>query len=357
MATIQNQYTGDGSTTDYSFTFEYLKQSDIKVSLDGVATTAYIFASPTLIRFNTAPANGVAIKIRRETDVDELKATFFPGSSIRAQDLNNNFTQTLYVSQESVDRIDSSDATSVVNTANNALSVAQQAQTAASAAETAAQNAVDTAISTGDNVSELTNDAGYLTATTGLQAGDNVSTLTNDAGYSTNGVPVGAVFHFVATAVPTGYLKCNGDTIPNGTGTVQGITANFSTLFGLVGATLPDLRGEFIRGLDDGRGVDSGRSVNTAQNATAIRTAVQSHQINNAGSTNLDVSAGISFSEADTFSGSSPSDPRFGNNGTGFNSNYANNILLGGQDTSASGRNTWITQRPRNVALLACIKY
>ncbi len=259
MATIQNQYTGDGSTTDYSFTFEYLKQSDIKVSLDGVATTAYIFASPTLIRFNTAPANGVAIKIRRETDVDNLKATFFPGSSIRAQDLNNNFTQTLYVSQESVDRIDNSDATSVVNTANNALSVAQQAQTAATAAEAAAETAVSTAILAGDNVSELTNDAGYLVSGNNVStltndanyvsSGDNISTLTNDAGYSSSGVPVGAVFHFVSTAVPTGYLKCNGDTIPNGTGTVQGVTANFSALFALVGSSLPDLRGEFIRGL------------------------------------------------------------------------------------------------------------
>ena len=85
----------------------------------------------------------------------------------------------------------------------------------------------------------------------------------------TVGVPTIAVFHFVSTAVPAGYLKCNGDVIPNGTGTVQGITADFSALFALVGAILPDLRGEFIRGWDDSRGVDSGRSIKTQQYGTA----------------------------------------------------------------------------------------
>ena len=62
MATTQNTYTGNGSTTNYSFTFEYLKQSDVKVTLDTVATTAFTFANATTLSFTTAPANG-------ETDV------------------------------------------------------------------------------------------------------------------------------------------------------------------------------------------------------------------------------------------------------------------------------------------------
>ena len=41
MAITQTTYTGDGSTTNYSFTFEYLKQADVKVTLDTVATTAF----------------------------------------------------------------------------------------------------------------------------------------------------------------------------------------------------------------------------------------------------------------------------------------------------------------------------
>ena len=91
MAQVQNEYTGDGSTVLFSFTFPYIETTDIKVSLDGVATTEYSLANATTIEFNEAPADGAAILIRRDTESDELKATFFPGSAIRAQDLNDNF--------------------------------------------------------------------------------------------------------------------------------------------------------------------------------------------------------------------------------------------------------------------------
>ena len=106
MATTQNTFTGDNSTTLFSFTFPYLQESDVKVSLDGVvqATTAYSFANATTISFNTAPGTGVAIRIFRETDTDAPKATFFAGSSIRSQDLNDNATQLLYATQETVNR-------------------------------------------------------------------------------------------------------------------------------------------------------------------------------------------------------------------------------------------------------------
>ena len=77
MATIENTYTGDGSTTNFSFTFEYLEQSDVKASLGGTATTAFTFANATTLSFTTAPANGVAVRNFRDTNVDTLKATFF----------------------------------------------------------------------------------------------------------------------------------------------------------------------------------------------------------------------------------------------------------------------------------------
>lgn len=100
MAVTENNYTGNGATVLYSFTFPYLETTDIKVSLDGVATTAYTLANATTIQFNTAPANGVAIRIYRETNIENLVATFFAGSAIRAVDLNNNATQALYFIQE-----------------------------------------------------------------------------------------------------------------------------------------------------------------------------------------------------------------------------------------------------------------
>jgi hypothetical protein len=100
MATTQNTYTGNGSTVLYSFTFPYLETANIKVSLNGVDTTAYTLANATTIQFNTAPANGLAVRIYRETDDQSLIAQFYPGSAIRSQDLNENFTKAWYVAQE-----------------------------------------------------------------------------------------------------------------------------------------------------------------------------------------------------------------------------------------------------------------
>jgi len=100
MAITQNTYTGDGSTVSYSFTFPYLEETDIKVSLNGVVTTAYTLSNATTVTFSTAPANGAAIRIYRDTNNDALAATFFAGSAIRAQDLNEDFLQNAYVTQE-----------------------------------------------------------------------------------------------------------------------------------------------------------------------------------------------------------------------------------------------------------------
>jgi hypothetical protein len=100
MATTQNTYTGDGSTVLFSFTFPYIAESDIKITLDGTSTTAYTLANATTVQFKTAPANGVDIRIYRDTDIDTLNATFFPGSAIKAEDLNNNYTQNNYAVQE-----------------------------------------------------------------------------------------------------------------------------------------------------------------------------------------------------------------------------------------------------------------
>ena len=105
MATISNSYTGNGSTTNYSFTFEYLEQSEVKVTLDGANTTAFTFANATTLSFTTAPANGVDILIYRDTSVDVVKATFFPGSAIKAEDLNENFKQNNFAVQELIAKV------------------------------------------------------------------------------------------------------------------------------------------------------------------------------------------------------------------------------------------------------------
>jgi hypothetical protein len=128
MAITENQYTGNGSTVLYSFTFPYLETTDIKVSLNGTVTTAYTLANATTIEFNTAPANGVAIRIYRVTDDAALSAQFYPGSAIRSTDLNDNFTQNLYVTQES-----NRDATQAITTADAATATANTALSNSSA--------------------------------------------------------------------------------------------------------------------------------------------------------------------------------------------------------------------------------
>lgn len=144
MATTSQSHTGDGSTTNYTLQFEYVKQSDVKATLDGTATTAFTFANATTLSFNTAPANGVVIKITRETDLNNISATFFPGSAIKAEDLNANFEQTLFVSQESnnLATTSSADVSTALTNSSTALSTANTASTTATNALNAVNNVV-----------------------------------------------------------------------------------------------------------------------------------------------------------------------------------------------------------------------
>ena len=102
--------TGNGSNPNFPFTFEYVKESDVYVSVNDVVQTLnthYTFAPNTSsITFLPAhiPANGAAVRIYRITDVANPAAQFFPGSAIRAQDLNTNNDQVLFSAQERKER-------------------------------------------------------------------------------------------------------------------------------------------------------------------------------------------------------------------------------------------------------------
>ncbi|MBN4944844.1 tail fiber protein [Stenotrophomonas maltophilia] len=70
---------------------------------------------------------------------------------------------------------------------------------------------------------------------------------------------------------PEGWLRCNGADVSRTT--YAALFAAIGTRFGSAnGSTfrLPDLRGEFIRGWDNGRGLDPGRSFGSMQD-DAIR--------------------------------------------------------------------------------------
>ena len=93
------KYTGNGSQTDYTFPFEYNERTDVAVAFwnedvllwETQPDTDWEFLNDTTIQFTTAPANDQQFVIYRCTDLDPLPATFHPGHSIKAQDLNDNF--------------------------------------------------------------------------------------------------------------------------------------------------------------------------------------------------------------------------------------------------------------------------
>jgi len=191
MATTQNTYTGNGSTTNFSFTFEYIDQSDVKVTIDSVATTAFTFSNATTLSFASAPASGKAIRIYRDTDITNLNATFFPGSAIKAEDLNNNFAQTHFATQETdnevVAAITTSDAAktlaeNAVTTSNNAVTTANSASAASNSAVTTANTAstnASAAVTTANAASVTANNASSASTTAVTTANSAVTTATN----------------------------------------------------------------------------------------------------------------------------------------------------------------------------------
>lgn len=142
------------------------------------------------------------------------------------------------------------------------------------------------------------------------------------------GVPAGTVIDYAASTAPPGYLKANGAAVSRTT---------YSTLFAAIGTTfgvgdgsttfnVPDLRGEFVRGWDDSRGVDSARVFGSAQ-SDLLRNHTHDYA---APSISASMAGGASNNVLTSVSAAT------GNPNGG----------LGGAET-----------RPRNIALLKCIKY
>lgn len=137
--------------------------------------------------------------------------------------------------------------------------------------------------------------------------------------------PAGTVIWTARNTAPTGYVKANGAAISRST---------YSALFSAIGTTfgsgdgsttfnVPDLRGEFVRGWDDSRGIDSGRSFGSAQSDE-----LKSHN----------------HTVTDLYNGNGGGQGGGGAN-TGTTSTTQTTSSTGGTET-----------RPRNIALLACIK-
>jgi hypothetical protein len=198
MATTKNTYTGNGTNKLFSITFPYIETTDVDVYLNGTLqtiTTQYIFANATTIEFVTAPANGATVVLKRSTDDADLQATFFPGSSIKASDLNLDFDQVLYIAQETANTANDattaassatttantalSNSTAAVTTANTASSNASAAVSTANAASTTASNAVTTANSAVNTANSATS-----TANTALSTANTAISTANAASSS-----------------------------------------------------------------------------------------------------------------------------------------------------------------------------
>lgn len=162
--------------------------------------------------------------------------------------------------------------------------------------------------------------------------------------------PIGTVSMFANSTAPTGWLKCNGAAISR---------TSYSDLFSVIGTTygtgdgsttfnLPDFRGRFLRSWDDGRGVDSGRtfaSLQTEQNG-------HDHAIGSYGNNN---GSWLAIDYVRSYNNP--------NNKTSYHG--LNSYAWGGAFsdpgffylcTTGPGNSSGVL-RPRNVALLYCIKY
>ncbi|MCG3680244.1 phage tail protein [Aliarcobacter butzleri] len=166
-----------------------------------------------------------------------------------------------------------------------------------------------------------------------------------------NIVPVSTVLPFATTNLPDGFLECNGAAISR--------TA-YSKLFAAIGTTfgagdgttfnIPDLRGEFIRGFDNGRGLDTGRTFGSKQ---ADEFESHSH-------TGTASSAGAHTHAFALYASGAPVTTNTigaGNiNGTSFGNGTTSST--GAHSHSLTINNTGgIETRPTNLALIYGIKY
>jgi len=104
MANSFVRYTGNGSTTAYSIPFSYRSTADLTAKIAGVATTAFTLnAAGTTLTFNTAPASGSAIEIRRTTSQDSRLTDYASGSVLTETDLDTDSTQAFFMGQEAID--------------------------------------------------------------------------------------------------------------------------------------------------------------------------------------------------------------------------------------------------------------
>lgn len=96
-------YDSDGTTLDYTFDFPYLDRDHVRVYVNGVPFGDFVWMGAYALRFNSAVLAGKKIKIGRETPASQPLTVIGNGASLRAEDLNRQALQSMYVAQEAED--------------------------------------------------------------------------------------------------------------------------------------------------------------------------------------------------------------------------------------------------------------
>jgi microcystin-dependent protein len=169
------------------------------------------------------------------------------------------------------------------------------------------------------------------------------------------GTPAGIVDMYAGASAPVGWLLCHGQAVSRTT--YAALFAAISTTFGAGdGSTtfnLPDVRGEFIRGLDSGRGVDAGRTLGSAQPADiAAHGHTASADVTDPGHLHITPAAGNVV-----FGGSPGQLTAFDAAGLGTPTTRSSNSAITGISVAVTvNDSTGAETRPRNVAFNLIIK-
>ena len=118
MASTIIIYEGDGTRTDFTIPFDYLKKSFVTVRLGtgntltggdyGDTGSDYYFLDKTTIRLKVAPASGESLTIRRYTSATERVVTFKDASILKATDLDTSQVQAFHIAEEGRDILEDS---------------------------------------------------------------------------------------------------------------------------------------------------------------------------------------------------------------------------------------------------------
>lgn len=171
------------------------------------------------------------------------------------------------------------------------------------------------------------------------------------------GVIPGTIIYYAGIGVPSGYLECDGSLVSRITyeNLFNAISTTYGSGDGSTTFNLPDLRGEFIRGWDNGRGVDVGRALFSTQassNKSHTHTGSTSTIGDHTHSATTNFCCTSSVNQSYRLSGDDSAWSNIVNGNTpGINPAGSHTHSL---TTNASGETE---SRPRNVALLPCIKF